>query len=107
MEEATSEKIYNAHVRPILDFAAHAWQPWLSETAASALEIPNNKALRLVTGQYKSSPIEAVIAEAGATTYATTSKRLILAAHEKALRCSSDHPSRLAVENVVTHKLAI
>ena len=100
-------KVYNAHVKPILDFGAHAWQPWLTEVIMRSLEVPNNKALRLVTGHYMSSPIEAIIAESGSTSYKTSSDRLVLSAHEKALRQDANHPSRLAIDNPVPHRLHI
>ena len=98
-------KVYNTHIRSILDYAAPAWQPWLSETNKRELEVLQNKALRLVTGQYRSTPLEALRTEAGVPSYSTQSKRLILTAKEKALRAPADHPSRLATEGSVRHRL--
>ena len=51
---------------------------------------------------------EAIRAEDGVCDYATIRKRNILTAREKALRCSDDHPARIAVSNNDTkQRLAI
>ena len=99
-------KVYNTHIRSILDYSASAWQPWISDTNRKALDTLQNKALRLITGQYRSTPLEALRLEAGVQSYTTQSKRLLLTASEKALRSPQDHPRRLAVEGAVAHRLA-
>ena len=69
-----------------MDYAAAAWQPWISENNIDTLERSNQKALRMVTGQSLGTPTEAIRAEAGVVDYATIRKRHILTAREKALR---------------------
>ena len=63
----------------------------------------------MVMGQSVGSSREAIRAEyAGVCDYATIRKRNILTAKEKALRCSDDHPARIAVSNNDTkQRLAI
>ena len=101
-------RIYNSQVRPVLDYGGPAWQPWLSPSNVEALERSNQKALRMVTGQSVGSSREAIRAEAGVCDYATIRKRNILTVREKALRCSDDHPARIAVSNNDTQqRLAI
>ena len=99
-------KVYNAHIKSVMDFGAPAWQPWISDTNMKALETAQNKALRHITGQMRSSPVEALRAEAGICSYKTTSQRLTLSTKERALRCDEDHPCRLAVETTTRHRLA-
>ena len=53
----------------------------------------------------QSTPIEAVRLESGICSYNTHSKRNILIASKRALRCDKDHPSRLAFDSEITHRL--
>jgi len=95
-------KIYNSQVRPALDYGGPAWQPWLSVTNKKTLETANNRALRMITGQSKDSPLDAVRAESGIPSYSTISKRNTLIARERALRSSKDHPAWLSVSDEAT-----
>ena len=65
------------------------------------LERLQNKGLRIVTGQYTSSPLEAVRKEADVTSYSTASKRMILRSYEKALRSPADHPKQIGLRQAV------
>ena len=47
-----------------LNYAAPAWQPWLSDTNLSSLDRLQNHSLRLITNQLVSSPLEALRLEA-------------------------------------------
>ena len=51
-------KVYLSHVQSSLTFASSAWQPWLSKNNISRLDSVQNKCLRLITSQAKSSPLE-------------------------------------------------
>ena len=88
-----------------LDYAAPAWQPWLSDTNLSCLDRLQNRSLRLITGQLVSTPLEALRLEADVQSYPTCSKRLILKAKEKALCSTDDHPKRIAVAVNVPQRL--
>ena len=89
---------FHALVRSKLDYAAPAWQPWLSDTNLSTLDCLQNHSLQLITGQLFSTPLEAVRLEADVQSYPTCSKRLILKANEKALRSTDDRPKRIALD---------
>ena len=60
------------------------------------LERAQNKALRIVTGQYNSTPVGALLLESGIVSYKTHSKRLTSIAAEKAERLPPDHPRNIA-----------
>ena len=85
-------------VRSKLDYAAPAWQPWLSNTNLSCLDCLQNRSLQLITGQLVSSPLEALQLEADVQSYPTCSNHLILKAKEKALHSTDDHPKRVAAD---------
>ena len=53
-------KVYNAHIKSVMDFGAPAWQPWISDTNMKQLETAQNRALRHITGQMRSAPVEAL-----------------------------------------------
>ena len=79
----TLKMAFHALVRSKLDYAAPAWQPWLSETNLTNLDRLQNRSLRLITGQLVSTPLEALRLEADVQSYSTCSKRLILKASKK------------------------
>ena len=96
---------FHALVRSKLNYAAPAWQPWLSDTNLSSLYRLQNYPLRLITGQLVSSPLEALRLEADVQSYPTCSKGLILKANEKALRSTDDHPKRIALDVNIPQRL--
>ena len=96
---------FHALVRSKLNYAAPAWQPWLSDTNLSSLYRLQNYPLRLITGQHVSSPLEALRLEADVQSYPTCSKGLILKANEKALRSTDDHPKRIALDVNIPQRL--
>jgi ribonuclease HI len=69
------------------------------------LDRAQNKALRLITGQFKDTPLEALRYEAGVCSYQTHMDRNILKSREKALRLPAIHPRRVAREESVTKRL--
>ena len=90
--------VYLATQRSILDYAAPAWQLWIARTQMDRLERAQNQALRRITGQTASSPVEALRIEAGLLSYETVSRQLITTSREKAFRCPPNLPRRLALE---------
>ena len=68
------------------------------------LERLQNRALRTITGQLQSTPLEALHLEAGVQSYRTVSKRLVARSMEKALRCPADHPRRITAEEQVIRR---
>ena len=67
-----------------MDYSAPGRQSWISNTNIEKLERAQNRALRIITGQVQSAPLEAVRAEAKVASYTTESKRTILRSFEKA-----------------------
>jgi ribonuclease HI len=99
-------QVYHTMQKSVLDYAAPGWQPYLSETQMNKLEVAQNSALRIISGQYKSTPVEALRLETGVQSYRTTSKQLTAKAYEKALRLPADHPRAkiLAESNHPPHR---
>ena len=95
---STLKMAFHALVRSKLDYAAPAWQPWLSNTNLSCLDCLQNCSLRLITGQLVSTPVEALRLEAHVQSYPTCSNCLILKAKEKALRSTDNNPKRIALD---------
>ena len=96
---------FHALIRSKLDYAAPAWQPWLSATNLSCLDCLQNRSLRLIMGQLVSTPLEALRLEADVQSYQTCSNRLILKASKKALRSTDDHPKRVALATNIPQRL--
>ena len=95
--QTTLKMAFHALARSKLNYAAPAWQPWLSETNLTNLDRLQNRSLRLITGQLVSTSLEALRLEADVQSYSTCSKRLILKSNEKAQRSTDDHPKRIAL----------
>ena len=89
----------------VLNFAAPAWQPFLSPSELERLQKAQNKSLRIINGQYNSTPVEALRAEANMPNYATASKRLIATSYERALYLPIDHPRYITALKEVDHRL--
>ena len=94
-------QLYFAYMRSKMDYSGAGWQPWLSETSIGVLERTQNKALRMMTGQLKSSPVEALRLESGIPSYETHMRRNILKSREKAQRLPEDHPRYIALKSAV------
>ena len=96
--------IYNTFILTKMNYSAAAWQPRLSTTQRGVLERVQNKALRMITGQLKSSPAEALLAETDCLSIETSANRACLLSIEKAKRLPEKHPRRLAWESAVPKK---
>ena len=97
-------KIYTGHVSSVSDYAGFSWIPSTAKSHLERLERAQNKALRLVTGQYRSTRVEALRAECGLPSMKVHMDRLIVKSREKAIRLPEDHPRRLAAEGDTTHR---
>jgi ribonuclease HI len=98
-------KVYLAHFQSVLTFASSAWQPWLPDTRITELETVQNKCLRLITGQGKSTPLEALRLEANVPSLASVIKANCIRSREKALRLPANHPRRKALDDVAPQRL--
>jgi ribonuclease HI len=88
-----------------MDYASAAWQPFLSESILEKLEVAQNKCLRLITGHYTNTNLDAIHLETGIPTYHTHSKQLTAIAYEKGMRMDSTHPRRAALDKDLNHRL--
>ena len=94
-------QLYFAFLRSKMDYSGPGWQPWLCDSYMNLLERTQNKALRLITGQFHSSPVESLRLEASVTSYTTHSHRNTLKSIERAKRLPPHHPvSRALAEHV-------
>ena len=94
-------QLYFAYMRTKMDYSGPGWQPWLSPTSVAVLERTQNKALQIITGQLKSSPVEALRLESSIIGYETHMRRNILKSREKAMRLPANHPRQVALCNTV------
>ncbi len=98
-------KVYKALQLSLLTYAAPAWQPWAAPSRIEQLERCQNKALRVVTGQLKSTPVETLRREAGICSIATAYKRATALAYEKAHRLPIDYTRRQILAAPSWHRL--
>jgi len=98
------KKLYFSLPKSKMDYAAAGWQPWLSDTNIELLDRVQNQAIRLITGQMKSSPVDSLRFEAGLDPYSAHVERMCLRSSEKALRKPKDHPLRETAELAVKPK---
>ena len=99
------KKVWTAHVRSVLNYAAGGWQLWISNSLVEKLERVQNRGLRLITGQSMSSPCEALRAKATVNSMRCVIRQNIFKSKEKALRLPEDHPRRVAFEGVSRSRL--
>ena len=97
-------RIYTAHFKSVINYAGFAWQPSLAKTHVDALERQQNRALRIVTGHTRTTPVEALYLETGEPNIRTVIDRNIISAAEKCLRLPDDHPRNIAYTNTLPHK---
>ncbi len=58
-------QIYKALYLSVMMYEVPAWQPWLSATRLEQLDRCQNRALRVITGQLQTTPVETLRREAG------------------------------------------
>ena len=93
------KRIYVAFCRSVFDYAAISWQPWLADSNILKLERAQNRCLRIITGQAKSTHVEALRIESEIPSYGSIMKANIMKGREKALRAVEDHPRRECLIN--------
>ena len=98
-------RVFLAYIRSIIDYSSSSWQPWLSASNMQNLEATQNTALRIITGQAKTSPVECLRSEANIPSYSSVSKAACMRAREKALRLPEDHPRRISLAQPVLNRL--
>ena len=102
---STLKVAFHALIHSKLDYAASVWQPWLSTTNLSCLDRLQNHSLGLITGQFASTPLEALWLEANVQRYHTCSNCLILKTTENAMRSIDEHPKHVALAPEIPQRL--
>lgn len=97
--------VYRALQLSVIRYAGAAWLPFISAIQMDRLERANNTALRAITGQLRSTPTEALHAEAGLPSIRAVSRQLVAVSMERAARLPAKHPSRLALDGTTPHRL--
>ena len=98
-------RVYAGYVRSVLYYCAPAWQPWLSSSNFLLLERAQNRALRAITGQLCTTPLEALRLEAGVTSYRSWANRRCAIAYERSVRLPASNPRRDLAVAQVPHRL--
>lgn len=89
------KKLYLSHIRSTMCFASSGWQPWLSKTNVEKMEALQNKCLRLISGQSRTSPHEALRVETDVQSISFQIDASCLRSREKAFRLPLDPPRRV------------
>ena len=82
--------VYQSMVLTKMSYAGPGWQG--NTHHIGKLEVAQNRALRIVTGQFKDAPLESIRAESGVPSVKTQVARNLMISKEKALRLDPDHP---------------
>ena len=98
-------QLYSAFIHSLSTYAGFAWLPCTAKSNKRKIERAQNKALRLVTGQYKATPTEALRLECGLISFDTEAFRMIAKSAEKAERLPMDHPRNIAYTGTTRKRL--
>ena len=82
-EKSILRSTYIATGRSNVEYAAAAWLPWVSISTLGKLEMCQRYAGRAITGQMKTTPVEAILEEADLPIVATWATQLSTIAMEK------------------------
>ena len=96
---------YTAMVKSVLMYATSAWGPWLSQTQWTKIESVQREAARIITGQYKSTPVESLMEEAGLVEIEKEARGRWAIQWEKSMRQEEDDPRRKMAEVAVAQRL--
>ena len=83
---------YIATGRSTVEYAAAAWLSWVSISAMEKLEMCQRYAGRAITGQIKTTHVEATLAEADLPTVVTRASQLSSIAMEMSFRMPDTNP---------------
>ena len=80
--------------RSTVEYAATSWLPWVTISTLDRLEMCQRKAGRAITRQIKTTPVEAILAEADLPAVATRATQLSTTDMEKSIRTPNTNPRR-------------
>ena len=86
-------------------YCGAGWKPWAAKSTLGVLDKAQNRGLRRVTGQFSSTPIEALRMEAGFQSADCYARRETALAWEKSLRLPQTHPRKSVASSRVRHRL--
>ena len=93
-EKSILQSTYIATGKSTVEYAAVAWIPWVSLSTMEKLKMCQRYSGWPITGQIKTTPVEAFITEADLWTVATRATILTTMAMEKSLRMHDANPRR-------------
>ena len=93
--------LYIGYIRSICEYAGAAWHNATSKTNISKLEKEQNKAARSITGCFKSTPVDILLAEANLEPINCRKDYLAAKSKEKFLRDDDNPNSLIAAENPI------
>lgn len=85
-------RVYRSTLLSSATYGAAGWAPWLSPTSVAGLDRAQNKCLRIITGQLRSTPVESLQLEAGFSSFGSQVRRASALALEKSLRLDANNP---------------
>jgi ribonuclease HI len=100
-------RVYQTSLLGSITYCAAGWQPWLADSGVRDLDQAQNRCLRLVTGLYSSSPLEALRLESGFPSVWTIRRRSAAIALERSLRLPESNPRSLLPGLLVRHRSKI
>ena len=96
-------RVYHSVLQSVSDYCAAGWQPWLSPAGVGTLDQARNKCLRVITGQYSTTPLDVLRLEAGTEPVKSDILRSAASAYEKSKRLPASNP-RTVVASGEPHK---
>ncbi len=96
-------KVYRGLHFSVIHYAALAWQPWLAPTRLDQQKRCQNRALRFITEQLKTTPLEALWIETGVPSIATPAQQQAAMPYEKVHRLPTNHPHITLLEEPCRH----
>ena len=99
-------QVYQSVLLSGVSYCGGGWKPWAAKTTIDTIDRAQNRCLRRVTGQFSSTPVEALRFEAGFQSADCYARREALLAWEKSVRLPQAHPRRVIALSRVPHRLA-
>ena len=97
-DKQTLRATFIATGRSAVEYAAAAWLPWVSSSTMEKLETCQRFAGRAITGQVKTTPVGAILAEANFPKISTKATQLCAIALEKSKRIAAENPRHQIAE---------
>ena len=96
---------YVTLIRPVMEYGASAWMPRLCKTDAEKLEGVQREAARVIAGLVTSTPVEAVLHEAGLDPLTSRGETWATIAMERSLRLEEHNPRMEMAKKTVRPRL--